>query len=450
MKKKNYILLTTAILGILTTVPAVHAATGTSANNAPKISNVTDDGDIDFNGIIDMRTKRLVYFVGDKPSWNSTKVKDYARALFDYMDNRNHPDQHFGFDYFMSHGGWYGGYSPLYAEDGTFMMSGEYHLMFELKGHPSSSTIPSLGSLIVKKFQPTIFASDSTISVGDTWKPEDNFDKAALRINGKNGVFDLSTFLNNQGEIVGDVDTTKPGDYLVVYKIRDGSIKFESASKSIHVHVVPKAAANVTVHYQDENGKSIAKDAVLTGNVGDSYTAEQIQIKGYTFKEAKGSVKGTFSDKAQEVTLVYTKDSSDNGKSDDNNSDKPDNNNSGKPDNNNSGKPDNNNNSGNSDNDSKLTPSNNDPGNGNSGNGAGSKNATLSSSAASSTNTASNGTASPMDMTHSGNATHSASNTATLPHTGEKVSKVMPVVGGVILALAALAGILTKWKRAKE
>ncbi|MGF1919625.1 MucBP domain-containing protein, partial [Enterococcus faecalis] len=40
-------------------------------------------------------------------------------------------------------------------------------------------------------------------------------------------------------------------------------------------------------------------------NVGESYTTEQKDIPGYTFKEVKGNATGTFSSTAQTVTYVY-------------------------------------------------------------------------------------------------------------------------------------------------
>lgn len=76
----------------------------------------------------------------------------------------------------------------------------------------------------------------------------------------------------------------------------------------------PVKAADVTVHYQDEQGNELAKDEILTGNVGDSYTSKEATIAGYTFKEVKGNATGTLTDQAQEVTYIYTKDSIDTGK----------------------------------------------------------------------------------------------------------------------------------------
>ncbi|MFK4957844.1 MucBP domain-containing protein [Lactococcus garvieae] len=67
------------------------------------------------------------------------------------------------------------------------------------------------------------------------------------------------------------------------------------------------AGKDVTVKYVDEVGKALSKDWVLSGNVGEYYTTEQKEIAGYTFKEVQGQASGTFTDQAQTVTYVYTK-----------------------------------------------------------------------------------------------------------------------------------------------
>ena len=66
--------------------------------------------------------------------------------------------------------------------------------------------------------------------------------------------------------------------------------------------------ADVTVKYIDTDGKKISDDVVKTGNVGDDYNSEQKDIVGYTFKEVQGNPTGQFTDKAQTITYVYTKD----------------------------------------------------------------------------------------------------------------------------------------------
>ncbi|QIL51267.1 MucBP domain-containing protein [Weissella coleopterorum] len=69
----------------------------------------------------------------------------------------------------------------------------------------------------------------------------------------------------------------------------------------------PVKGADVTAKYVDESGKEIAQSEVKSGNIGDKYTTEKKDIKGYTFKEVEGSITGTLSDKAQTVTYIYVK-----------------------------------------------------------------------------------------------------------------------------------------------
>ncbi|MCT1193543.1 LPXTG cell wall anchor domain-containing protein, partial [Lactococcus lactis] len=59
--------------------------------------------------------------------------------------------------------------------------------------------------------------------------------------------------------------------------------------------------------YVDTDGNKISDDVVKSGNVGDAYTTEQKTIAGYTLKEVQGSATGTFTDQAQTVTYIYTK-----------------------------------------------------------------------------------------------------------------------------------------------
>ncbi|MBO0451349.1 MucBP domain-containing protein [Candidatus Enterococcus murrayae] len=66
-------------------------------------------------------------------------------------------------------------------------------------------------------------------------------------------------------------------------------------------------AATVTAKYQDEDGKRISDDVVLTGNAGEDYKTEQKEIAGFTFKEVKGNAAGKFTDQAQEVIYIYKK-----------------------------------------------------------------------------------------------------------------------------------------------
>ena len=69
----------------------------------------------------------------------------------------------------------------------------------------------------------------------------------------------------------------------------------------------PVAGGDVTAKYVDENGNKIDESVVKSGNIGDEYSTEPKEISGYTFKEVQGNASGTFTEDAQTVTYVYTK-----------------------------------------------------------------------------------------------------------------------------------------------
>ncbi|MEF7612239.1 MucBP domain-containing protein, partial [Enterococcus casseliflavus] len=75
----------------------------------------------------------------------------------------------------------------------------------------------------------------------------------------------------------------------------------------------PIPAADVTVEYVDTEGEEIHSPQTISGNVGDSYDASteqyQLNIDGYTLDESHlpENLKGVFSETAQTVTYIYTK-----------------------------------------------------------------------------------------------------------------------------------------------
>ena len=75
----------------------------------------------------------------------------------------------------------------------------------------------------------------------------------------------------------------------------------------------PIPAADVTVEYVDTEGKEIHPSQTISGNVGDPYDASteqyQLKIEGYTLNESQlpENLKGVFSETAQTVTYIYTK-----------------------------------------------------------------------------------------------------------------------------------------------
>lgn len=143
--------------------------------------------------------------------------------------------------------------------------------------------------------QLNINVHDSTIYVGDVWKAEDNFDSAVDR---DGNLVDYSQVTVDDSQ----VDTSKAGVYEVKYKY-DGV----ESTATITVINHPIQNSEVIVKYIDTDGNKILSDIVKTGNIGETYNTEQKSIEGYTFKEVQGKPSGQFTDQAQTVTYVYTK-----------------------------------------------------------------------------------------------------------------------------------------------
>ena len=69
----------------------------------------------------------------------------------------------------------------------------------------------------------------------------------------------------------------------------------------------PSKAANVTVHYQDKDGKTLSPDEILSGNIGDGYISNTKEIPGYVLLERPNNAAGFFGSNPQDVTYVYQK-----------------------------------------------------------------------------------------------------------------------------------------------
>ena len=157
------------------------------------------------------------------------------------------------------------------------------------------------------KDQSTVIVHDSELTVGDSWKPENNFDSSTDYYGNVIPFSDIS--------VEGQVDTTKAGTYKVTYTRLVPNFFSNSENQGTYSAVAtitvkdtpPVKGKDVTEKYIDTDGNKISDDVVKSGNIGDTYTTEQKKIDGYTFKEIQGNATGTFTDKAQTVTYVYTK-----------------------------------------------------------------------------------------------------------------------------------------------
>lgn len=157
------------------------------------------------------------------------------------------------------------------------------------------------------KDQSVVIVHDSEITVGDEWKPEDNFSSATDYYGNVVPFSDIS--------VEGQVDTTKEGIYKVTYKRLVPNFYLTSENQGSYSAVAtitvkdaqPVKGGDVITKYVDADGNKITDDTVKMGNIGETYNTEQKNIEGYTFKEVHGNITGQFTDQIQTVNYVYTK-----------------------------------------------------------------------------------------------------------------------------------------------
>lgn len=104
------------------------------------------------------------------------------------------------------------------------------------------------------------------------------------------------TLKDGQSPVTGiyDNDESKEREFTFTY------IKNPESS-------TPIKGEDVIVHYQDEQGRTIAPNEVLSGNIGDGYVSAAKEIAGHTLKTRPKNTTGFFSDTTQNVTYVYSK-----------------------------------------------------------------------------------------------------------------------------------------------
>ena len=148
-------------------------------------------------------------------------------------------------------------------------------------------------------------AADVTVEYVDT---EGNEIHASQTINGNLGdSYDAST---------EEYQLTIEGYTLDESQLPENSkgVFSETAQTITYIYTKnPIPAADVTVEYVDTEGNEIHASQTISGNVGESYDAStknyQLVIEGYTLDESQlpENSKGMFSETAQTITYVYTK-----------------------------------------------------------------------------------------------------------------------------------------------
>ncbi|EKY8305521.1 class 1 internalin InlJ [Listeria monocytogenes] len=111
---------------------------------------------------------------------------------------------------------------------------------------------------------------------------------------------------------VGNNYTTEPktiDGYTLTTTPDNATGTFNTSSQTV-TYVYTKnieAAEPVTVNYVDANGKTLTPSETLNGTIGDTYKTTTKQIDGYTLSAEPTNATGQFTNSAQTVNYIYTK-----------------------------------------------------------------------------------------------------------------------------------------------
>ncbi|MDB1688201.1 MucBP domain-containing protein [Enterococcus casseliflavus] len=109
-----------------------------------------------------------------------------------------------------------------------------------------------------------------------------------------------------------NVDPSKPGTYVAIFMARQASYSVYT-THVVNVIVDPEQVGEVTVRYLNTQGQEIHETKTLSGTIGASYDAStdeyKLSIDGYTLDESQlpENSTGVFSETAQTITYIYTK-----------------------------------------------------------------------------------------------------------------------------------------------
>lgn len=135
-----------------------------------------------------------------------------------------------------------------------------------------------------------------------------NFNSLTKEPSNNNKIENVLQFaLNNTGYWNDLADNRVDPKYVKGYYVEFSEYGDQKEEDSENTVTVPIPQA-VTAHFLDIYNKKISEDSHSSGPVGKPYKTEQKDIPGYKLKKVEGKPEGTFTDKPQTVTYVYTED----------------------------------------------------------------------------------------------------------------------------------------------
>ena len=119
-------------------------------------------------------------------------------------------------------------------------------------------------------------------------------------------ISDYELKAGSQSTYTGQYDAVNEQSITFVYsKIDNSDSSNGSDSTGIKLDVDNKI--DIVVHYQDENGNTLAADDILSGRIGDGYVSTAKKINGYELKFRPNNAIGFFDRNSKSIIYVYSK-----------------------------------------------------------------------------------------------------------------------------------------------
>ncbi|MCB8530992.1 bacterial Ig-like domain-containing protein, partial [Enterococcus faecalis] len=171
--------------------------------------------------------------------------------------------------------------------------AGVYPIVYSYEGKEETANVT------VKADQSKLEVKDSTIYVGDKWKPEDNFVSATDKT-GQDVPFEKIT-------VSGQVDTSKAGVYPIVYS-------YEGKEETAHVTVKPdqsKLEVKDTTIYVGDSWKPEDNFVSATDKTGQDVPFEKIDVQGTVNVDKIGDYEIVYKNGTKEAkAIVHVRDDS--------------------------------------------------------------------------------------------------------------------------------------------
>ncbi|WP_409021626.1 MucBP domain-containing protein [Dellaglioa sp. P0083] len=149
--------------------------------------------------------------------------------------------------------------------------------------------------------------TDVAQTVTYVYEKADAADVTVKYVDGKSNELATSDILS--GKIDADYKTT--AKELVGWTLKEtpsnASGTFTDKAQTVTYVYEKTDAEAVTVKYVDEKGNELATPDNLSGKLGDAYKTTAKHIAGWNVKTTPKNAEGTFTDKTQTVTYVYTR-----------------------------------------------------------------------------------------------------------------------------------------------